>query len=194
MVIHLAPHQHILLNTASSILERRIVNVSRDCEARLVPTGDPITIPSGSFVTLTQALGSSFTVIVNNNMALIAGRDADAIGQQTLHLQLPVSAVKDGIDPAQVDFALRSVFDPEIPVNIVDLGLIYRVEIDGDTVTIDMTLTSPGCGMGPVLVEEVKDRVSTVPKVAQLDVRLVLDPPWSRDRMSEEAQLELGVF
>ena len=90
--------------------------------------------------------------------------------------------------------ACRSVHDPEIPVNIEDLGLIYGVEIDQHTVRIRMTLTAPGCGMGPVLVAEVKDRVGTAPNVEQVAVELVFDPPWSRDMMTEAAQLELGVF
>ena len=90
--------------------------------------------------------------------------------------------------------ALRSVYDPEIPVNIADLGLIYGVSVEGTDVNINMTLTAPGCGMGPVLVEEVKDRVAMAPNVASVTVELVFDPPWSREMMSEAAQLELGVF
>jgi metal-sulfur cluster biosynthetic enzyme len=86
------------------------------------------------------------------------------------------------------------VYDPEIPVNIADLGLIYAVRIAGNKADIDMTLTAPGCGMGPVLIEEVKDRVRQVPHLIDVDVALVFDPPWSRDMMTEEAQLELGVF
>ena len=91
--------------------------------------------------------------------------------------------------------ALKTVYDPEIPVDIYELGLIYKVDLDDDrNLTIDMTLTAPGCGMGPVLIEEVKDRVRQVPNLTDVDVELVFDPPWSRDMMSEEAQLELGVF
>jgi probable FeS assembly SUF system protein SufT len=99
------------------------------------------------------------------------------------------------VDPDQVDAALASVFDPEIPVNIVDLGLVYERRIEDDQrVHIRMTLTAPGCGMGQVLVDDVRRRVSDVPNVRHVDVELVFDPPWSRDRMSEEAQLELGLF
>ena len=175
-------------------MERRIVTTTRDCPGRLVPTGDPITIPGGAFITLTQTLGGSFTVIVNGNMARIAGADADAIGLSVEPLAFPVSNTPPDIDVEHVWHALRSVYDPEIPVNIADLGLIYTVNVAGDTVSIDMTLTAPGCGMGPVLVEEVKDRVRQVPNLGSVDVHLVFDPPWSRDMMSEEAQLELGVF
>jgi probable FeS assembly SUF system protein SufT len=175
-------------------VERRLVHVNRDCTARLVPTGDPIEIRRGTFVTLTQDLGGNYTVIVNGNMARIDGADGDAIGftPSVLHHD----PRPDGrVDPDQVDAALASVFDPEIPVNIVDLGLVYERRVDSDqSVHIRMTLTAPGCGMGQVLVDDVRRRVSDVPNVSHVDVELVFDPPWSRDRMSEEAQLELGLF
>ncbi len=175
-------------------MERRIITTSRDCPARLVPTGDPITIPSGTFVTLTQSLGGNYTVIVDGNMARVDGSDADALGMPAMELEFPEPA-GDAVDPAQVDVALASVYDPEIPVNVVDLGLIYRVAIEArGAVSVQMTLTAPGCGMGPVLVQDVKSRVGLVPNVSSVDVELVFDPPWSRDMMSEEAQLELGLF
>jgi probable FeS assembly SUF system protein SufT len=176
-------------------MERRIVTTTRECAARLVPTGDPVTIPSGAFITLTQSLGGTFTVILNGNMARIAGMDADAIGLNIEPLVFPAAKTSsDEVDEEHVWQALRSVFDPEIPVNIADLGLIYSVKVDQGLVNIEMTLTAPGCGMGPVLVEEVKDRVMQAPVVTEVNVDLVLDPPWSREMMSEEAQLELGVF
>lgn len=127
-------------------------------------------------------------------MARIAGHDADAIGLAIETLEFPPSHVPDGIDENHVIHALSSVYDPEIPVNIRDLGLIYRVDIEATSVHIDMTLTAPGCGMGPVLIEEVKERVEQVPNVASVTVEIVLDPPWSREMMTEEAQLQLGVF
>jgi probable FeS assembly SUF system protein SufT len=175
-------------------LERRIIATTRDCPARLVPTGDPITIPESTFVTLTQSLGGTYTVIIEGNMARIDSQDADALGFQPETLEFAEPA--DGkIDADQVDQALASVFDPEIPVNIVDLGLIYDVNIGADGIVgICMTLTAPGCGMGDVLVADVERRVAMVPFVDQVQVDLVFDPPWSRDRMSEEAQLELGLF
>jgi len=176
-------------------LERRLIATNRDCPARLVPTGDPITIPGSTFVTLTQSLGGTYTVIFNGNMARIDSEDADALGfePQSLSFTTPT----DGrVDSEQVQQALASVFDPEIPVNVVDLGLIYDVVVDRDSGSIEirMTLTAPGCGMGDVLVAEVERRVSTVPCVTGVSVELVFDPPWSRDMMSEEAQLELGLF
>ena len=159
-----------------------------------MPTGDPITIPRGAFITLTQTLGGSFTVVVNGNMARIAGADADAIGLRVEPLTFADSDTPSVVDTAHVWHALRSVYDPEIPVNIADLGLIYAVRVEDDKVDIDMTLTAPGCGMGPVLIEEVKDRVRQVPNLTDVEVALVFEPPWSRDMMTEEAQLELGVF
>ena len=159
-----------------------------------MPTGDPITIPCGAFISLTQTLGGSFTVVVNGNMARIAGADADAIGLRVEPLTFADSDTPNVVDTAHVWHALRSVYDPEIPVNIADLGLIYAVRVEDDKVDIDMTLTAPGCGMGPVLIEEVKDRVRQVPNLTDVEVALVFEPPWSRDMMTEEAQLELGVF
>ena len=174
-------------------MERRLLPILRDCPARLVPTGDPITIREGTFVTLTQSLGGTYTVVVNGNMARIDGADADALGFQPEVLRFEPRA--DGsVDESQVREALASVYDPEIPVNIVDLGLIYGVDVDGDVVRVTMTLTAPGCGMGPVLVDDVKRRIGQVPNVSRVEVELVFDPPWSRDMMTEEAQLELGVF
>ncbi len=176
-------------------MERVIVVTRRDCPARLVPVGTPITIPRDSFVTITQSLGGNYTVTHNGNMARIDGTDADALGFEPQQLNFPPPA--DGnIVEQQVWDALQTIYDPEIPVNLVDLGLIYTVEIDqaNKSVAIDMTLTAPGCGMGPVLVGDVEYRVAKVPNVASVQVELVFDPPWSRERMSEEAQLETGMF
>lgn len=173
-------------------MERRLVTTTRDCPARLVPTGDEITIPAGTFITLTQALGGTYTVVIEGNMARIAGKDADAIGLEAQTLEFPSSDSTP--DEAHVWQALSSVYDPEIPVNIVDLGLIYDVALNGSAVQIEMTLTAPGCGMGPVLVAEVEERVRSAPGITDVTVELVFDPPWSRAMMSEEAQLELGLF
>jgi probable FeS assembly SUF system protein SufT len=177
-------------------MERRLVVVKRDCPARLVPLGTPVTIPGGTFVTLTQALGGTYTIVFNGNMARVDAADADALGFQ---VELPdYTPNSDGtINPEHVWETLKSIYDPEIPVNIVDLGLVYECSIDparpGD-VAIRMTLTAPGCGMGPVLVEEIKQRLARLPNVRHVTVDLVFDPPWSRDMMTEEAQLELGLY
>ena len=176
-------------------MERRIVVTQRDCPARVVPMGTPITIPKDTFVTITQSLGGNYTVTHNGNMARVDGTDADALGFERQELNFP-PASDDNIVEQQVWDALETIYDPEIPVNLVDLGLIYQVEIDqaSNCVAIDMTLTAPGCGMGPVLVGDVEYRVGKVPNVASVQVELVFDPPWSRERMSEEAQLETGMF
>ena len=178
-----------------SAQERTILTTRRDCPARLVPVGDKLTIPAHTFVTLTQSLGGNYTLTYNGNMVRVDGTDADALGLEPLKLAFEAPA--DGqISEAQVWEALHSVFDPEIPVDLVNLGLIYRVDIDQDagSVDIDMTLTAPGCGMGPVLVGDVEHRVALVPHVKKVTVNLVFDPPWSREMMSEEAQLETGMF
>ena len=174
-------------------MERRLIPTARAVAARLVPTGEPTEIPAGAFVTLTQSLGGAYTVVHNGNMARIDGEDADALGLEAQTLALTPPA--DGqVAADQVRQALRTVYDPEIPVNIVDLGLVYACEVRGSEVHIDMTLTAPGCGMGPVLVQDVERRVGRVPFVTAVCVNLVFDPPWQRDMMSEEAQLELGLF
>jgi len=177
-------------------MERRLVVVKRDCPARLVPTGTPVMVPGGTFVTLTQSLGGTYTIVFNGNMARIDGADADALG---FKVELPeYEPNADGsINLDQVHAALKTIYDPEIAVNIVDLGLVYACAIDPDAahkVNIRMTLTAPGCGMGPVLVDEIKLRLVRVPNVSEVNVALVFDPPWSRDMMTEEAQLELGLF
>jgi probable FeS assembly SUF system protein SufT len=175
--------------------ERTILTTSRDCPGRLVPVGDPVIIPANTFVTLTQSLGGNYTVVHNGNMVRVDGTDADALGFESTQLDFPTPA--DGqIDEAQVWEALHTVYDPEIPVDLVNLGLIYSVEVDQATARVDirMTLTAPGCGMGPVLVGDVEYRVAQVPNVRKVDVELVFDPPWHREMMSEEAQLETGMF
>lgn len=174
-------------------MERKLIPVSREVEARLVPTGDRIKIPGGVFVTLTQSLGGTFTVVFNGNMARIEAENADALGFEPEVLSLEVPA--DGnVSSEQVWQVLRTIHDPEIPVNIVDLGLVYNVDINQRRIEVTMTLTAPGCGMGPVLIKDVEQRVLRVPHVEEVAVELVFDPPWSRDLMSEEAQLELGLF
>lgn len=175
--------------------ERTLLTTQRDVKGRLVPVGDPVEVPAHSFVTLTQSLGGNYTVVHNGNMVRIDGTDADALGLEPISLSFDVPA--DGkISEAQLWEALHTVYDPEIPVDLVNLGLIYRLDVDQDagTVSVAMTLTAPGCGMGPVLIGDVEHRLRLVPFVKQVDVELVFDPPWHRDMMSEEAQLETGMF
>jgi probable FeS assembly SUF system protein SufT len=178
-----------------SAQERTLLTTRREVKGRLVPVGDPVTVPGDSFVTLTQSLGGNYTIVHNGNMVRIDGTDADALGLEGITLDFDPPA--DGrISEAQVWEALHTVYDPEIPVDLVNLGLIYRVAIEEDAgrVEVTMTLTAPGCGMGPVLVGDVEHRLRMVPHVREVAVELVFDPPWSRDMMSEEAQLETGMF
>ena len=175
-------------------MERQIVTTSAECPARLVPTGDKITIPRGVFVTLTQTLGGTYTVIHQGNMARISGEYGELIGQKNHLLEFPEQSEHNQASIANIDYALETVYDPEIPVNVKDLGLIYSVEIKDNNVYVMMTLTSPGCGMGPVLIEEIKDRLAKAPHVKKVYVEITFEPPWSREMMTEEAQLELGVF
>ncbi|TBR10339.1 MAG: putative Fe-S cluster assembly protein SufT [Lysobacter sp.] len=177
------------------------VRFERDCAAVLVPQGEAVTLPAGSVGYITQALGGSFTVFVEGNLFRIAGRDADAIGKEPpAPLQLAEGADDEAVERL-VWKQLRTCFDPEIPINVVDLGLVYTVEVrahdsrPGDRlVHVDMTLTAPGCGMGDVLVADVRDKLELIPTVAEADVDLVFDPPWNRTMMSEAARLETGMF
>ena len=175
--------------------EQNMVATVRDCPARLVPVGEKITIPANTFITITQSLGGNYTVVYQGNMARIDGTDADALGLEKYELTFTAHD-DDAIYEEQVWQALNTVYDPEIPVSLPSLGLVYKVDIDqaNKVVNIDMTLTAPGCGMGPVLVGDVEFRVGMVPNVKQVKVDLVFDPPWSREMMSEEAQLETGMF
>ena len=174
---------------------QKMVVTQRECPARRVPSGEPTTIPEGQFITINQALGGNYTVTFQGNMLRIDGTDADAIGQEPEILSFDDDGSGQIVEE-QVWQALDSVFDPEIPISLVSLGLVYKVLLDQDAgkVSIDMTLTAPGCGMGPVLVSDVKYRVAKVPNVESVHVELVFDPPWSREMMSEEAQLEAGLF
>lgn len=172
-----------------------MVVAQADCPARRVPDGTPLTIPKDTFVTITQALGGNYTVTYQGQMVRVDGTDAANLGLEPELLSFPQPA-DDLINEDQVWEALRTVYDPEIPVDLVNLGLIYTVDVDQSAKRVDirMTLTAPACGMGPVLVGDVEYRVRRVPNVETVKVDLVFDPPWSREMMSEEAQLETGMF
>ncbi|MCV2402581.1 putative Fe-S cluster assembly protein SufT [Marinomonas sp. C2222] len=174
---------------------QKMVVTQRDCPARRVPNGVPAIIPEGQFITINQSLGGNYTVTWQGNMLRIDGTDAEAIGQQPEVLDF-ADLGSENISEDQVWQALDSVFDPEIPISLVSLGLVYKVSLNQEekSVFIQMTLTAPGCGMGPVLVSDVEYRVAKVPNVENVNVELVFDPPWSREMMSEEAQLEAGLF
>ncbi|WP_150304979.1 putative Fe-S cluster assembly protein SufT [Pseudomonas saliphila] len=172
-----------------------MVVAQADCPARRVPDGTPLVIPKDTFVTITQALGGNYTVTYQGQMVRVDGTDAANLGLEPELLSFP-EPQDDLIREDQVWEALGTIYDPEIPVDLVNLGLVYSVKVDQQAkrVDIEMTLTAPGCGMGPVLVGDVEYRVQRVPNVETVQVDLVFDPPWSRDMMSEEAQLETGMF
>jgi probable FeS assembly SUF system protein SufT len=175
------------------------VTLSRDCEAVVIPAGDKVTLLAGMTGFMTQALGGSFTVYIDGNLFRIAGKDGDAIGKEPL----ATPDVPDDASEAEIEAAvwqqLRTCYDPEIPINIVELGLVYECKVEraanGErAVKIKMTLTAPGCGMGEILATDVREKVGLIPTVARADVELVFDPPWNQSMMSEEARLEAGLM
>ncbi|HZT56447.1 MAG TPA: putative Fe-S cluster assembly protein SufT [Burkholderiaceae bacterium] len=175
------------------------VTLSRDVEAVIVPAGTPITLKAGLSGFITQALGGSFTLYIEGNLYRIPGAQADAIGKEIVQApELPPGATED--DVRELAWTqMRSCYDPEIPVNIVDLGLVYACAVTplGDgrrKISVSMTLTAPGCGMGEVLVRDVREKLELIPTVAEADVQLVFDPPWSQSMMSDAAKLQTGMM
>ncbi len=175
------------------------VALKRHCEATLIPSGEKLTLAQGDGVVVTQALGGSFTVRTERGyLARVAALDADALGLESAAQQAaPVDAGPFTLE--KVIEKLKTVFDPEIPVNVVDLGLIYVCAAhplaDGaHRVEIKMSMTAPGCGMGDVLKEDARAKVQAVPGVAEVDIEIVWEPAWDQSRMSEAAQLQLGLF
>jgi len=173
--------------------------VNRDVKAVVVPAGIEVKLRTGSVGYVTQALGGSFTVYVEGNLFRIAGDDADAIGKEPpTKLELPPDATDADVEKLAWE-QLKTCYDPEIPVNIVDLGLIYSCDIsrraDGTRLAaVRMTLTAPGCGMGEVLVQDVREKLELIPTIVNPDVELVFDPPWGREMMSEAARLQTGMM
>ncbi len=173
--------------------------LKRDCETIQIPSGSPMTLHAGSEVTITQALGGSYTVMTDYGFLVrIDGKDADALGKESE--AAPAGASPNGADLEQMVWdQLRTCFDPEIPVNIADLGLVYSCVIsplpdNGNRVDIKMTLTAPGCGMGDFLKQDVEMKIARLPGVRDVDVEVVFDPPWNQSMMSEAAKLELGML
>ena len=175
------------------------IRFERDCPAIMVPQGQEVTLPAGQTGYITQALGGSFTVFVDGNLFRISGADADALGKEAPDpLVLPEGAADADVE-RMVWQQLRTCYDPEIPVNIVDLGLIYECSVDRNAegtrkVTVSMTLTAPGCGMGDILVDDVRSKLERIPTVAETDVELTFDPPWNHSMMSDVAKLETGML
>ncbi len=180
--------------------ERESVVLTRDVSIVTIPDGATGTLNKGEEVTIHQALGDNYTVITGyGHMVRIAGNDADALGKEPHQLHTLVSETHAEAVEKNCWEVMKTVYDPEIPVNIVDLGLVYycnvkAIEEDLHEVHIMMTLTAPGCGMGPVIQSDVEKSIRALPGVTKVDVEVVLDPPWSRDMMSEVAKLQLGLY
>ncbi|MGZ8224565.1 MAG: putative Fe-S cluster assembly protein SufT [Methylobacter sp.] len=180
--------------------ERESFVLTRDVNIVTIPDGVPGILSKGEQVTIHQALGNNYTVVTDaGHMVRIAGSDADALGKESHQLHTLVSETSPEAVEQNCWEVMKTVYDPEIPVNIVDLGLVYYCHVkpvgEGkNDVHIMMTLTAPGCGMGPVIQSDVEKCIRALPGVASVDVEVVLDPPWSREMMSEVAQLQLGLY
>ena len=172
--------------------------LTRDVDAIAVPTGETMELPAGVVGYITQALGGSFTIFVDGSMFMILWHNADALGKEKLPAPvLPENATQQDVEQA-VWAQLKTVYDPEIPVSIVELGLVYECEVkssdQGYDVSIDMTLTAPGCGMGDVLVSDAATKIKLIPEINHVNCQIVFDPPWDQSMMSEEAKLETGML
>lgn len=179
-------------------MSEQAIKTTRVVEVLRIPSGEQIQLPEETPVIITQALGGSFTLLVPSQPGLyrLAGPDADAIGQQAPAESGP-EAVGGQVSEGAVWDTLKTCYDPEIPVNIVDLGLIYGCEVrpgeKGSEVRVQMTLTAPGCGMGPVIAREAEEKITGLPGVASANVEVVWDPPWSPERISEQGRQKLGM-
>jgi probable FeS assembly SUF system protein SufT len=178
---------------------REARTLSRDVQVAAIPYGDALTLTMGTTIVVTQALGGSYTAMTDHGyLVRIEGKDADAIGEQPTR---PLTAA-DVAGRSTQELAweqLRTCFDPEIPVNIVDLGLVYKCEVEtlpdgGERVVVEFTLTAPGCGMGDFLRQDIVQKLLAIPGVKEADVRVVLDPPWDQSMMSDVARLQLGLM
>lgn len=178
------------------------ITLSRDCEAIEIPDGNKVTLPAGTEVMIAQALGGTYTLRTDRGyLVRIAAQDTDAIGVENVATSQPEAApVVDGAELEKLVWEqLKTVYDPEIPVNVVDLGLVYLCQVTllhdgGRMVKVRMTLTAPGCGMGDVLKSDAESKILSVPGVSEVEVEIVVDPPWNQSMMSEEAMFELGIL
>ncbi|HXI14404.1 MAG TPA: putative Fe-S cluster assembly protein SufT [Thermoanaerobaculia bacterium] len=178
---------------------REAVEISRDCEAVLIPSGEKVLVPKGTHASITQSLGDAYTIITDRGMMVrLSGQEVEAIGK------VPPAAVQTegNVTPEELETLvwdqLKTCYDPEIPINIVELGLVYLCSVTpvdgGHNVEVKMTLTAPGCGMGPVLATDVEGKVRSLPTVKDANVQVVFDPAWDRSMMSDAAKLQLGMM
>ena len=172
------------------------IKTTRECKGHLIPSGDEITLKKGILVKITQSLGGDFTLYVNGNLIKISGNDADVINKTKPNVK---ESNSNNFDEKLIWDVLKTCYDPEIPVNIVDLGLIYDLSYNEQSknsyfINIKMTLTAPGCGMGPVIAQDVETKIKNLNFVSNVLVEVVWDPIWSQDMMSEAAKLKLGML
>ena len=180
--------------------DNRDRTLTREVTVTQIPSGDKQTLFAGDSVFIHQVLGGSYTVQTSTGLFRLDGKDADAIGETVAVQTVTTATLADGApDPAAIWDQLRKVFDPEIPVNIVDLGLVYSMDVGkldegGFKVDVAMTLTAPGCGMGPAIAEDAKGKILLVPGVSDADVRITWEPPWNQSMISEEGKMKLGLI
>jgi probable FeS assembly SUF system protein SufT len=189
-------------------MQTRDRSLSRDVTATQIPSGDKAVLPAGTKVMIHQTLGGSYTVQTDTGLYRIDGKDGDALGEAVVDNTVKAATLAGGApDPEAIWGQLRQVFDPEIPVNIVDLGLVYTMEVEklppdaaapsptpAYRVNVALTLTAPGCGMGPAIAEDAKSKILLVPGVSAADVRITWDPPWNQSMISEEGKMKLGLI
>jgi probable FeS assembly SUF system protein SufT len=182
-------------------MQHQEITLTRECKVILIPSGEESILPAGSPVVITQSLGGTFTVATQTGLARIAETDADALGLEVEAKETPAAVAPPASGAVKEDDVwaqLKNVYDPEIPVNIVDLGLVYdlalgKSEAGGTTVHVKMTLTAPGCGMGPTIAADARSRVLTVPGVESAEVELVWSPPWNQGMITEAGRMKLGL-
>ena len=189
------------VRTNLSLAMHEEVSLSREVDAIQIPSGDTIVLPAGTPVVITQTLGGTYTVATSAGLARISSNDADALGvnpEEKKEKQEEAERLADATLEEQVWHQMKQVFDPEIPVDIVNLGLVYDCilsEVDNGTdVDVKMTLTAPGCGMGPVIAADAQARIMSLSEVNEARVELVWDPPWNQDMISEEGKMKLGMM
>ncbi|MDX9897886.1 MAG: putative Fe-S cluster assembly protein SufT [Spirochaetia bacterium] len=183
------------------MIKEEEIDLLRNCVAINVPWGKRVILDKGSRVTITQERGGSFTILYTDNLYRIEGIDADALGKEPVlpSREPPLEVTRENIEK-MVWEQLATCFDPEIPIDIVALGLVYDCtvtpieQVNKFRVVVHMTLTSPGCGMADYIVRDVRDKLNSIPGVAKAKVRLVWNPPWSEERMSDAARLEAGLL
>jgi probable FeS assembly SUF system protein SufT len=180
------------------MIETNEIELRRDCEAIQIPAGLKTTVPAGTKVIITQDLGGSYTIACDYGLFRIKEEDADALGLERQASRQEQRAGGD-VDEKEVWDLLRTVYDPEIPVNIVDLGLVYDCQVTkspetGTRVAVKMTLTAPGCGMGPAIAQDARSKILSIPGVDEADVELVWDPPWNQHMISEAGKMKLGLI